>query len=54
MQLLNKQTIFHLSCVRKSVQSYENNICRLIKYTNIKNVQWINLNKNYITLKTIK
>jgi len=54
MQLLNKQTIFHLSCVRKSVQSYENNICRLIKHTNIKNVQWINLNKNYITLKTIK
>jgi hypothetical protein len=54
MQLLNKQTIFHLSCIHKSVQSYENNINRLIKHTNINCVQWINLNKNYITIKTIK
>ena len=31
----------------------EDNIRRLIKHTNIKTVQWINLNQREITLKTI-
>ena len=53
MQLINRETIFHLSSINKKLQSYENNINRLVKHTNIKYVQWINFNKNIITLKTI-
>ena len=54
MQLLDDRTIFHLSSINKALKGYEKNIKRLIKYADIKTVQWINFNKNNITLKTIE
>jgi GxxExxY protein len=54
MQLLNNETAFHLSAVTRAFKSYENSIRRLVKHTNIKNVQWINFNQQNITIKTIK
>ena len=54
MQLLNNETAFHLSGITRVFKGYENNIKRLIRHTNIKNVQWVNFNQRKITIKTIK
>lgn len=54
MLLLNKDTIFHLSALTKSVEGYEKNIRKLLKYSAIKNIQWVNFNKNKMKIKTIK
>ncbi len=54
MQLLNNNTGFHVSAITKAFKGYENNIRKLIKYTKINTVQWINLNRQNITIKTIQ
>lgn len=54
MLLLDNKTAFHLSGITRAFKEYENNIRRLISHTNVKTVQWINLNQREITLKTIK
>ena len=53
MCLLNTETIFHLSTISKSFKVYEENIRNLIKHTNIKVVQWINIFQHEIIFKTI-
>ena len=53
MHLLNNTTAFHLSAITRKFASYDNNIKRLINHTNIDAVQWINLNHNNISFKTI-
>ena len=54
MQMLDNETIFHFSSIKRAFEGYEKNIRCLIKHTKIKTVQWININKRKITLKTIK
>ncbi len=54
MHLLNSTTAFHLSAITRKFTSYKNNIKRLIKHTDIKEVQWINLNHHNIKFKTIE
>ncbi|MCK5528759.1 MAG: hypothetical protein KAI74_03685 [Kiritimatiellae bacterium] len=53
MHLLNNTTAFHLSAITRKFASYDNNIKRLIRHTNIDTVQWINLNHHNIKFKTI-
>jgi len=52
-KLLNNKTVFHLSGISKSFESYEKHICRLLKYVDLEAIQWINFNKNDIKFKTI-
>jgi len=54
MQMLDNKTVFHLSSITRCYEGYENNIRRLMQHTKINTVQWININKKEITLKTIK
>lgn len=54
MQLLNNNTVFHISSIQRAFKGYEKNIRNLIEHTRIKNIQWINFNQNKITIKTIK
>jgi len=53
MQMLDNETVFHFSSIKRAFEGYEENIRRLISHTKIKAVQWININKRIITLKTI-
>jgi len=53
MQRLDQDTVFHLSSISNAQASYENNIRRLISHTTLNAVQWINMNGNTITLKTL-
>ncbi len=53
VHMLNSETAFHISSIKKGNKSYEKNIYRFIKYTPIKGVQWINFNRDKITFKTI-
>jgi len=53
MQLLDSNTILHFSGISKAVKSYETHIRKLLANTDLNHIQWINFNKNKITLKTI-
>ena len=54
MVLLDNETVLHMSAVTRSFKGHENNIKRFIRHTNIRTVQWINMNHRNIKLKTIK
>jgi GxxExxY protein len=54
MYLANASTAFHISALRKHQQSYETHMRRLIKHTNIDQIQWINLENQTVTFKTIE
>ena len=54
MHLLDSKTAFHLSAITRSLKGYEANMRRLIKHSEIENVQWINFNKREIKIKTIE
>ncbi len=53
MHLLDQKTAFHISSISKSKTSYENNIRSLLGHTALSAIQWINMNGNAITLKTL-
>jgi len=53
MYLLDDKTAFHVSAITRSLKGYEKNIKRLIKNSDIENVQWINFNKRDVVLKTL-
>ncbi len=54
MYLLDDKTSFHISAITKSTEGYEKDIQRLLKHTKIKHIQWINMNRQNIVIKTIK
>ena len=53
MCLLDSETAWHLSAVRRNLRSYETHIRRLIAHTSLTRVQWLNLNHETITLNTL-
>jgi GxxExxY protein len=54
MCLLNRDTVWHLSTVRRGLESYETHITRLMNHTRLERIHWINLNQREALLKTIK
>jgi len=54
MPLLNKTTAFHFSAVAENLCLYKDHIKRILKHSNIKTVLMVNINKEKITLTTIK
>jgi GxxExxY protein len=54
MCLLDSETAWHLSAIRRNLRSYETHIRRLIAHTSLTRVQWINLDHETITLNTLK
>ncbi len=54
MCLLNADTAWHLSAIRRNLWAYETHICRLLNHTRLTRIHWINLDHKTITLKTLK
>jgi hypothetical protein len=54
MFLLDSETAWHLSAVRRNLRSYETHIRRLIAHTSLTRVHWVNLDHETITLDTLK
>ncbi len=53
MCLLDDDTAWHLSAVRRHFGSYETHLSRLLNHTKLRRIHWINLDHQNITLKTI-
>jgi len=51
--LLNNTTAFDISAITKRKKYYENNLQKLLAYSSLKVIQWINLNHNNIEFKTL-
>jgi GxxExxY protein len=53
MCLLNPETAWHLSAIKTSLQTHETQIRRLLSYTELKAIHWINLNQSEVILKSL-
>lgn len=53
VHLLNSEIAFKISSMTKDEQYYENHLRRLVHYTSLKALQWINFNHDRIVFKTI-
>ena len=54
MCVLDNETIWHLSAVRKHLGSYETHLLRLLHHTAFNRMHWVNLDQRNITLRTLK
>ena len=54
MCVLDGQTAWHLSAVRRHLQSYETHTYRLLRHTPLERIHWINLDQRTVTLKTLR
>jgi len=54
MCLLNPDCAWHLSAMKTHLDSHEKHIRRLLHHTKLKQLHWINLNRNDILLRTIR
>jgi len=54
--LLNPETAFKISALTRYADCdyYKSHLVRLLKYTSLKTVQWINLNRNQVVFTTVK
>jgi GxxExxY protein len=52
--MLNAETAWHLSSVRRHVHSYEKHLVRLLRHTPLERMQWVNLDHRTVTLKTLE
>lgn len=52
--LLGEDTALHFAGISNTFKGYYNHISKFLYHTDLKAVQWINFNKNKITLTTIK
>ena len=51
--LLTPDIAFKISAVAKDERNYENHFHRILRYTSLKAIHWINFNHNKVTFKTI-
>jgi len=54
MCILDSETAWHLSAVRNHLTSYQTHLHRLLRHTDLKRIQWINLDQRTISLTTIE
>jgi len=52
--LLTPDTAFKISMISRNEQSFESNLHKLLLHTELRAIQWVNLNHNLVTFKTIK
>jgi len=53
VHMLNSNIAFKISSVTRDKRYYENDLCRLLRYTPLKAIHWINFNHDNVALKTI-
>ena len=53
VRLLNPETSFTISATTKNIDYYRSHIKRFLKHTNLKAVQWVNLNQRKIEFRTV-
>jgi hypothetical protein len=53
MCLLTPEQAWHLSAHHEQLESYEIHMRRLLSHTTLKAIQWINLNRQQVVLKTL-
>ena len=51
--LLNDYVAFKISAIIKNQQKYEKQLQKIIQFTNLKAIQWINFKRDHIIFKTI-
>ena len=54
MTLLNAETAFHISAASTQLDVHENHVTRLLRHTKLRAIQWLNLNKHQISMKTLQ
>lgn len=51
--LLNDSVAFKISAIIKDQHKHEEQLCKFIRFTSLKAIQWINFNRDHIFFKTI-
>jgi len=51
--LLNDGVAFKITAIIKDQHKHEEQLCKFIRFTSLKAIQWINFNRDYIIFKTI-